>query len=95
MTEPLYLHDSYITEFTASVVSVASAVDNWGNEVNNYNLATNTCTPGKVCGHFTQVVWKNTARLGCGKATAADGWTYVVCNYDPPGNFVGQSPFGN
>lgn len=32
-------------------------------------------------GHFTQVVWKNTRRVGCGFAKGI-----VTCNYDPPGN---------
>ncbi|CAG0904584.1 unnamed protein product, partial [Darwinula stevensoni] len=38
-------------------------------------------------GHFTQVVWTTSSRLGVGRAKTKDGkaW-YVVCNYDPPGN---------
>lgn len=73
---------------------MASVVDSWGNERDNYDMNSNTCASMKVCGHFTQVVWWNTARLGCGKATGADGNDVVVCNYDPPGNFDGESPFG-
>lgn len=48
------------------------------------------------CGHFTQIAWRNTQQVGCGYATCdEDGWTNEVwvCNYDPPGNFVGQTPF--
>ena len=73
---------------------VISVVDSWGNEVNDYDLKTNTCADGKDCGHFTQVIWFNTSKLGCGRATSADGNDIVVCNYDPSGNFTGQSPFG-
>lgn len=40
-------------------------------------------------GHFTQVVWKNTARLGMGIARK-NGTIVVVANYDPPGNYKGQ-----
>lgn len=67
-------------------------VDAWGNEVKDYTYATNKCATGKVCGHYTQVVWKDTTKVGCGKATcgAAQVW---VCNYDPPGNWVGQKPY--
>ena len=50
-------------------------------------------------GHFTQLVWKESAKLGIGKATGTkknkDGTlmhcTYVVGRYLPPGN-VGQPP---
>lgn len=79
---------------SAGFFPITSSIDNWGGEEQNYDVNTNTCATGKVCGHFTQVVWRNTARLGCGKATG-NGNDYVVCNYDPPGNFVGESPFGN
>jgi len=41
-------------------------------------------------GHFTQVVWKGSKRLGIAKAHDKDGSSYVVANYDPPGNFLGQ-----
>ena len=48
-----------------------------------------------VCGHFTQLVWKNSKKLGLGLAQVVkDGWAsnYVVARYDPRGNFnmVGQ-----
>lgn len=39
-------------------------------------------------GHFTQVVWKSSARLGMGIARK-NGYIVVVANYDPPGNFKG------
>lgn len=40
-------------------------------------------------GHFTQVVWNGTRRLGCGTSTCK-GKRIWVCNYDPPGNYRGQ-----
>lgn len=79
---------------TAGAFSMASIVDSWGNEVNDYDLKTNTCAAGKACGHFTQVIWFSTTKVGCGKATGATGNDVVVCNYDPPGNMAGQTPFG-
>lgn len=48
------------------------------------------------CGHYTQLIWRNTERVGCGYSMCeADGFTYEVwvCNYDPPGNYVGQTPY--
>ncbi len=40
-------------------------------------------------GHFTQVVWRGTKRVGCGVASC-DAMQVWVCNYDPPGNVEGQ-----
>ncbi|GIX99830.1 hypothetical protein CDAR_460641 [Caerostris darwini] len=40
-------------------------------------------------GHFSQVVWATSWRVGCGRATfMEDGWytTFLVCNYGPAGN---------
>jgi pathogenesis-related protein 1 len=48
------------------------------------------------CGHYTQVVWRSTREVGCGYATCeVQGLTAQVwvCNYSPPGNFVGQVPY--
>jgi len=40
-------------------------------------------------GHYTQIIWRDTVRLGCGIATGG-GRDWVVCRYAPPGNVVGQ-----
>lgn len=48
------------------------------------------------CGHYTQVVWRNTQRVGCGYSTCRGGnfnYEVWVCNYDPPGNYIGQEPY--
>jgi hypothetical protein len=53
--------------------------------------------PNGVNGHFTQVVWKSTTKLGCAKNTCSLGGvsgTLWACEYDPPGNdpsVVGQN----
>jgi pathogenesis-related protein 1 len=48
-------------------------------------------------GHYTQMVWSRTTRIGAGKAVIKagpmKGWTIVVCNYDPPGNVRGEKPY--
>ncbi|KAF7847938.1 hypothetical protein BT93_L2431 [Corymbia citriodora subsp. variegata] len=69
------------------------AVNMWVGEKPYYNYNSNSCAPGKVCGHYTQVVWRNSVRVGCAKAKCATGGTLVTCNYDPPGNYVGQKPY--
>ena len=67
-------------------------VNMWGAEVSDYNYAANSCRPGKVCGHFTQIVWRNTTQVGCGMARNAQREVWV-CNYNPPGNVIGQKPY--
>ncbi|KAK4731598.1 hypothetical protein R3W88_024586 [Solanum pinnatisectum] len=69
------------------------AVQLWVAEKPNYNYGTNQCASGKVCAHYTQVVWRNSVRLGCGRAHCNNGWWFISCNYDPVGNWVGQCPY--
>jgi hypothetical protein len=41
-------------------------------------------------GHYTQIVWRDTAQVGC--ASATDGsYDYFVCDYTPQGN-IRQQP---
>ncbi|KAI5314951.1 hypothetical protein L3X38_044127 [Prunus dulcis] len=69
------------------------AVDQWVAEKADYDYKTNTCAPGKQCGHYTQVVWRDTGLVGCAKVQCAYGGSYVVCHYDPAGNSVGVKPY--
>jgi pathogenesis-related protein 1 len=91
---PDTLYGENIWTGTAGSFSMAAVVDAWGDEAKDFDPRTVTCAAGKACGHFTQIVWKTTTKLGCGKATGTDGNDYVVCNYDPAGNKAGQRPFG-
>jgi pathogenesis-related protein 1 len=74
-------------------ISPDAVVDSWVSEVEEYDYSRNRCQNGKVCGHYTQVVWKASARLGCGMAVCGDKGQVWVCNYDPPGNYVGRRPY--
>jgi uncharacterized protein YkwD len=40
-------------------------------------------------GHYTQMIWPTTHRVGCAMATRA-GSDYLVCRFSPPGNVLGQ-----
>ncbi|VUC27411.1 unnamed protein product [Clonostachys rosea] len=44
-------------------------------------------------GHYTQAVWKSTTKVGAAVAKAADGSSYVVFRYSPPGNYIGETPY--
>lgn len=68
-------------------------VDSWASEKADYSYASNRCRTGKVCGHYTQVVWKKSSEVGCASAVCANKSQVMVCNYNPPGNFNGQPPY--
>lgn len=61
----------------------------WYDEISLYNFN----NPGfsSRTGHFTQVVWKSTTRLGCGLGIVGSR-AIGVCNYSPPGNVIGAFP---
>ncbi|MEM6522020.1 MAG: CAP domain-containing protein, partial [Cyanobacteria bacterium P01_C01_bin.70] len=44
----------------------------WVAEKADYDYASNSCASGKVCGHYTQIVWRETTAVGCGVARNAD-----------------------
>ncbi|KAF5893493.1 peptidase inhibitor 16-like, partial [Clarias magur] len=72
----------------------------WHSERQNYDFYTDSCTPGKLCGDYTQMVWANTTFIGCAAQFCpnvfnfdAQNATVLVCNYYPPGNIKGQLPY--
>lgn len=77
----------------AQAITPTQATDAWGSEVRNYSSTTNLCATGRVCGHYTQVVWRATTDIGCGQAVCPDNSQIWVCNYTPQGNYVGQRPY--
>ncbi|EDS35184.1 cysteine-rich secretory protein-2 [Culex quinquefasciatus] len=76
--------------FGRKEVSGGDAVASWYAEIKDYTFGEKDPGGnfGRV-GHFTQVVWKNCKELGVGMATNGDS-VFVVCNYDPPGNYKNQ-----
>ncbi|PIN16200.1 Defense-related protein containing SCP domain [Handroanthus impetiginosus] len=70
-----------------------AAVDMWVSEKPNYDYSSNSCVGGSQCLHYTQVVWRNSVRLGCASVQCSNGSWFVTCNYDPPGNYIDQRPY--
>jgi uncharacterized protein YkwD len=76
---------------SGQALSPGQVVGMWVGERRDYDATRNSCAPGKVCGHYTQVVWRGTTHVGCGMASCGNSEVWV-CNYTPPGNYVGQRP---
>lgn len=86
--ENLYAIFSQNKNETAQVMK--SAASDWYSEVKYYNFDA-PGWQGGVAGHFTQMVWKATKRIGCGVCWCKKkGMTLLVCSYFPPGNVLGQ-----
>lgn len=66
-------------------------VDGWASEAKDYDYENNTCNG--ICGHYTQIVWRDTTEIGCAVAVCPDKSQMLVCNYAPTGNVEGQKPY--
>ncbi|KAF2317179.1 hypothetical protein GH714_015021 [Hevea brasiliensis] len=72
--------------------SPAQAVTAWVSERKWYNYWSNSCAGDQECGHYTQIVWRKTRRVGCARVNCFGGkGVFMTCNYDPPGNFIGKA----
>jgi uncharacterized protein YkwD len=71
---------------TSGALDPAGSTEMWYREVEKYDFKKGAFS--METGHFTQVVWAGTKRVGCGQTTCK-GLDIIVCNYDPPGNVQG------
>lgn len=78
----------YMTTDRSHRVVGGDAVDSWyNNELSKYKFGTE---PRDLeAGHLTQVLWASSEYLGVGVAKTGE-YTFVVCNYNPPGNYKGE-----
>jgi hypothetical protein len=61
-------------------------------QIKQYNFG----APGYAfqTGHFSQMIWRDTQRIGCGVAPRCSGGNFLVCHYDPPGERAACSAAG-
>lgn len=89
----------------AGAGSMSDAVNSWMSEDQNYfSFSNNGADPsnawaigaanGLQVGHFTQIVWRSTSRVGCASIRCQNGgWNafMVACRYRVAGNMFGSS----
>ena len=72
---------------TTGTLGPEAVVAMWYDEVAHYRFPDGGFS--MQTGHFTQVVWRGTTHVGCGRSHCKD-MDIWVCEYDPPGNWEGQ-----
>ncbi len=77
--------------------SIDLALSGWGEKEKILYLERNEPVVGGKgfdgVGHYTQMVWHETTRVGMATAMAADGKFYTCARYLPVGNIVGERPY--
>ncbi|KAK2160994.1 hypothetical protein NP493_1614g00011 [Ridgeia piscesae] len=99
--ENLYISMSTSSDPADLIEETENGLNAWWNEKDEYSYDSNSCETGKQCGHYTQMAWAESNKVGCGYAlncpvgnsTKYTRSFYLVCNYSPPGNWVGHKPY--
>ncbi|KAL7299648.1 hypothetical protein TKK_0007409 [Trichogramma kaykai] len=82
-----------------SQITAEILVKDWYDEVQYYNrnsvhyFNSGNGAGGQQTGHYTQLVWAETNRIGCGAIRNYQGGDYeftLACNYGPSGNFMNR-----
>ncbi|XP_077074730.1 peptidase inhibitor R3HDML-like [Siphateles boraxobius] len=80
--------------------NATKAMVSWFEENVDYNYENKSCPKDKMCGHYTQMVWADSNRIGCATqlCDTLEGLdfkkaTLLVCDYSPAGNFEGLNPY--
>lgn len=76
--------------------AIEAMVDGWAREKRffRYGAFPHNSTTGRVedVGHYTQLVWRQTQRVGCALA-ASEREDVLVCRYSEAGNYEGELPY--
>lgn len=77
---------------TGRSYGVAAMFEGWAREKRFFRpgVFPNVSTTGTVAdvGHYTQIVWPGSRRLGC-HVEQAPSFDYLICRYAPAGNVIG------
>ncbi|XP_062058437.1 GLIPR1-like protein 1 [Lepus europaeus] len=77
------------------IFSPRDAIVAWYNETEHYDYDTLACS--YVCGHYTQVVWASSYKVGCAIKTCPNlgeaSTSIFICNYEPAGNYPNMPPY--
>lgn len=88
--ENLYWTSSLTIDFATVLVE---ACNFWWKELVDLGIQSSLILTneefGKGIGHWSQMAWRSTAKLGCSVNVCSNA-TYVVCHYSPAGNILDE-----
>lgn len=73
--------------------TAVDASQDWYSEISKFHYGPLAENSWYDAGHYTQMVWRNTTKIGMGRTTCPSGRVVIVAEYDPPGNYMGQKPY--
>ena len=65
----------------------------WYSERGRYHGEVFTDSICQTCGHYTQMVWKNSTKVGFGISLAPNGNAILVARYREAGNMMGETAY--
>ena len=85
--ENIYWHSSESNE--------NRVVDKWAAEEKYFNHKNPVYKKGQSSkfGHYSQIIWRKTKKIGAAVRNCKGGGQIWVCNYDPPGNYVNEKVY--
>jgi hypothetical protein len=69
-------------------------IDGWVREKRSLGRLRSWDEDVSAVGHYTQMIWSSTRRVGCAVTSNASD-EFLVCRYEPSGNWTGQSPYAS
>lgn len=90
-----HTHGPYGENLAAGYATAEDALTAWYNEVQHYSYSNPHFSMST--GHFTQLVWKSTTKVGCAlvpcNGSHGTPGQYLVCEYSPAGNLIAPGYF--
>ncbi|MBK9190753.1 MAG: hypothetical protein IPM77_04140 [Crocinitomicaceae bacterium] len=79
----------------SDVSNEEAVIDYWAEEEKYFNHKNTTYISGRShkSGHYSQVIWAKSTKVGAGVANCKGGGQIWVCVYDPAGNVIGEKAY--
>lgn len=78
---------------SAKVFSAVDASTSWYGEKKEYRYQKLSLANYHGTGHYTQMIWRDTQKMGVGMSICDNGSLIIVANYYPAGNMIGEYPY--